>query len=144
MGTTRRSMLVGGLMALALAGCGAGDRGAFGDYFGSGGGPGSVFTQVHYGALAGLVLLRTADQRVLVVPQRALAAGETAVVGCTVTVGGLGLQAVTGADGRYAIANVPAGEYDVSFAMPVSIGGPPAVFHVQVTADQTLQGVPSP
>ena len=128
---------------LLLGGCGSGDLGYLYDFFGNGTSTGGGGTPVN-GALVGTVFQRTADSRILILENTAVAnADRAAVVGATVAVPALGKTTTTDALGRYLLGGVAAGPRDVVVTLPAALGGASATFRVQVLAGQVIQGIPS-
>jgi len=132
------------LAAVLCGGCGGGDLGYLYDFFGHGTTPGSGGDTPINGALVGAIFQRTADNRILVLENTAVAnADRTAVAGALVAIPALSRSTTTDALGRYLLGGVPAGDQDLVITLPAALGGAQATFRVRVVAGQVLQGIPS-
>ena len=144
----RRIRLTGwalaGLAACALAGCGAGDSNVIQDYFGTGSTPGSTYAVEQAGVVKGLIVLRTRDQKILIVGSAAdVTEASTPVVGAKVELVELNLVGATGATGTYLFNGVQPGDLTLRITLPAANGGVSADFKIRLSPGQTLAGLPS-
>lgn len=130
---------------VALAGCGAGDTNAFDEFFGAGTQPGTSLVQALPGEVKGVVLKRTADNRILILGAASEAGTDAVapVVGATIAIPELGLATPTAADGSYLLRNLPPGDYTLRITLPASEGGSTADFKFRLDPGETLAGLPS-
>lgn len=139
-----RTRLGGWLLCagLQLAGCGDGQVTPFDDFFGGGTVPGSSFDDEQPGRVIGRVQVNRAGVVSVVNPANALPAETVPVPGAVVTLVELRREAVTGADGGYAFADVPAAIYTLRISLPEPFGES-SDFRIRLEPGGTVAGLPT-